>query len=95
MTDLMRSIPERSPDIAFQSMPPETILLNLANGYYYSTNELGGEVWQRCDGETTVEGIIRNLLPKYDVDLATLSEDVAEFIRQLAEDGLLVLREPA
>lgn len=91
MPDL-QSIPVKSPDITFQAMPPETVLLNLETGYYYSTNELGSAVWSLCDGATTVEAIIRALNPRYDVAPEQLERDVLAFIRELAEEGLLLVQ---
>jgi len=81
--------PSRSKDIVFQSMPPDTILLNLSTGYYFSTNRLGAEVWQRCDGDTETTAIIAALHDLFDVDLDTLTADVEAFLQQLLDEGLL------
>lgn len=81
----------RSMDITFQSMPPDTILLNLESGFYYSTNILGSAVWQRCDGNTTIEDLISSLHPQYEISLEELRSDVMKFIEEMvAEDLLLV-----
>ena len=81
--------PARSSDIVFQSMPPDTILLNLKSGYYFSTNRLGAGVWERCDGKTTVAAMIEDLHRQYDVELERLTEDVEAFLRQMIDEGLL------
>lgn len=88
----LHSIPERSPDMTYQAMPPETVLLHLETGYYYSTNKLGSDIWQLCDGETTVADIIRHLHDRHEVDREQLQQDVLAFIGQLAEEGLLLVR---
>ena len=81
--------PQRSSDITFQSMPPETILLNLENGYYYSTNSLGSAVWQKCDGNTSIEDLISDLQPQYEISLEVLRHDVMEFIEEMVAENLL------
>jgi len=81
--------PVRAEDIAFQSMPPDTILLNLRTGYYFSTNPLGAEIWRRCDGEHTVGAIVDELFELYDVDRGRLAADVDEFLGRLLEEGLI------
>ncbi|HZG75937.1 MAG TPA: PqqD family protein [Paenibacillus sp.] len=81
--------PARSSDIVFQSMPPDTILLNLKTGYYFSTNRLGADVWERCDGNTTVAAMIEDLHRRYDVELERLTEDVESFLRQMIDEELL------
>jgi hypothetical protein len=81
--------PFRSNDIVFQSMPPDTVLLNLETGYYFSTNRLGAEVWNRCDGETTVAAIIESLHQQFDVSLEQLTDDVENFIALMVKEELL------
>lgn len=81
--------PLRSEEIVFQSMPPDLILLNLETGYYYSTNTLGAEVWQRCDGSTNVQQIIDELNQQFEVGLDQLTDDVVAFINQLINEQLL------
>ena len=87
----LQSKPRRSRDITFQSMPPDTILLNLESGYYYSTNKLGTETWQRCDGETTISAMIAELHPHYEVSLEQLSADILGFIEEMVAEGLLLV----
>lgn len=81
--------PQRSNDIVFQSMPPDTVLLNLETGYYYSTNPLGTEIWQRCDGTTAISNILSDLHQQFDVSLEQLTQDVLNFIEQMVHEGLL------
>lgn len=85
----MRQKPVQSRDVAFQTMQPDTVLLNLETGYYYSINSLGAEIWQQCDGETEIAAIIDNLRQKYDVSLDQLKEDAVDFINQMLKEGLL------
>ena len=85
----LASKPRRSDDIVFQSMPPDTILLHLETGFYYSTNRLGAEVWQQCDGDTEVSKIVESLYQTFDASREQLTEDVLGFVRQMADEGLL------
>jgi len=81
--------PLKSDDIVFQSMPPDTVLLNLETGFYFSTNRLGAAVWEHCDGESDISSIIQKLHLQFDVSLEQLTEDVHAFIHQLLSEGLL------
>ena len=87
------AVPVRAEDIAFQSMPPDTIILNLRTGYYFSTNTLGAEIWKRCDGERNVGAIVDELYELYEVDRERLAADVGEFLAKLREEGLIHVRE--
>jgi len=83
--------PRCSNDVVFQTMPPDTVLLHLATGYYYSTNRIGAEVWQRCDGKTDIAHLIDGLSKKFDVDRARLTEDIETFLEQMISEGLLLV----
>ena len=84
------SRPRRAQDVMFQSMPPDTILLNLNNGYYYSTNPIGAAVWERCDGQRSIADIVTELRSISDAP-DDIEQDVVQFVRQMAEEKLLVI----
>lgn len=83
--------PRHSQDTTFQSMPPDTVLLNLTTGYYYSANSLGAAVWHKCDGNTKIEQLLEDLHRQYDVGMDTLSQDVMQFVEEMVREGLLVV----
>lgn len=86
---LMQQKPRHSKDIVFQCMPPDTVLLNLESGYYYSINSVGAEIWKLCDGKTDVAFIIDSLYQKYDVSQEQMTEDVVSFIQQVLGEKLI------
>ena len=53
-------------------------------------NTSAAAVWQRCDGTTTVDDMVRELAGAYLADPALLREDVRQTVRKLAELGLVV-----
>ncbi len=59
-----------------------------SGGSMLSLNYLGTEIWKLCDG-LTLDGIVAELLPQFDVDEAVLREDVAVFLDELAAKGFI------
>lgn len=70
------------------------VLLHLETKYYYSLNETGCFLWKlldKKDGATEDEMIVE-LCSAFDVVPERAKEDVADFIRDLKEQGLIILR---
>ena len=70
------------------------VLLHLETKYYYSLNETGCFLWKlldKKDGSTEDEMIVE-LCSAFDVVPERAKEDVADFIRDLKEQGLIILK---
>ena len=55
-------------------------------------NDTAHEIVQLCDGATTGAAILTNLSAQYEVDEATLRDDVLECLADLIGRNLLVLK---
>jgi hypothetical protein len=53
-------------------------------------NTSAAEVWERCDGTTTLDDITRQLVAAHPDDAAVIGEDVRQTVGKLAELGLVV-----
>jgi GeoRSP system PqqD family protein len=63
-----------------------------SGGTMLSLNYLGTEIWKLCDGRT-MDGIVAELLPQFEVDEAVLREDVQVFLDELAAKGFITYGE--
>ena len=59
-----------------------------ADGMMLSLNLLGTEIWKRCDG-WSVEEILADLLPQYDVDPDVLRDDSLAFLSELQQKAFI------
>lgn len=59
-----------------------------SGGTMLSLNFLGTEIWKLCDGRS-IDGIIAELLPQFEVEEETLRRDVQAFLDELAEKGFI------
>lgn len=63
-----------------------------SGGTMLSLNYLGTEIWKLCDGRS-VEGVVAELLPRFDVEEEVLRADVAAFLDELAARGFVTYNE--
>jgi hypothetical protein len=69
----------------------EAVLLNLETERYFGLDEIGTRMWQLLTAEPSVEFAYQKLLDEYDVDAATLRENLVELLEKLTKNGLLKL----
>ena len=81
--------PLRAPEILMQEVSGETVLLKPSSGEYYSLEEVAGEVWQRCDGATTIAEIIVAIGSEYDAPAEEVAADVLEFLAEMFDEQLV------
>jgi Coenzyme PQQ synthesis protein D (PqqD) len=80
-----------SPNVVFQEVEGETVLLDLESEHYFSLDEVGARVWALLgEHDGNVEAIVAAMLAEFDVDEQTLRRDVDALIAQLRSAGLVV-----
>jgi hypothetical protein len=82
------TIPE---NVAWQQFAGEVVLVDLNAGEYHNLNAVAGRMWQALDECDDVEAAHAQLCALYEIDATTLSQDLAAFIQQLVDKGLLTV----
>jgi len=82
-----------SPDVLFRELDGEGVLLDLETEQYYTLDDIGVRMWQLLHENKEVELVVAPLLGEYDVDEATLRQDLAKLIARLSEAGLIVVEQ--
>ena len=80
---------ELSPEVLFQEVSGEIVLLDLASESYFGLDEVGARVWTLLSEGRALGEVLDALLEEYEVDRATLESDVGELLNQLLEAGLI------
>ncbi len=78
-----------NPDIIFQNLEKETVLLHLKTEEYYTLGETSSQMWHLLMEYGEVEPVIARMLAEYNVDEATLRRDLDELISDCCKLGLL------
>jgi hypothetical protein len=77
-------------DVIYQALQDEIVLLNMKDQQYFGLDDVGSAMWKllvECGGD--VETVADRLCAEYDVDRATVREDLGILIRNLLAAGLL------
>ena len=69
------------------------VLLDIDSGEYFSTNDVGGLVWDLADGTRSVSAIAGAVAAEYDVELDVVEADVTELVGELVGASLLLPQE--
>ncbi len=78
-----------APEVLFQEVNGEIVLLDLEAETYFGLNESGAMVWRLLQEERDVEQIIAHLLTEFDAEPETVAQDVHELLQQLADARLV------
>jgi Coenzyme PQQ synthesis protein D (PqqD) len=66
------------------------VLLDIDSGEYFSTNDVGGLIWDLADGSRSVSAIVGAVAAEYDVELDVVETDVMELVAELVDASLLL-----
>ena len=80
-----------SPEVLFQEVAGEIVLLDLESENYFGLDAVGARIWGLLQTGSKVGEAVDALLQEFDVDRATLEADVAYLVERLAEAGLIRL----
>jgi hypothetical protein len=85
----LKARPKRKERILKQAAAGTSVLLKLDGGQYFALNEVGGRIWDLCDGRHTVSEIIAILSSEYDMPAETIEHDLGELLTNLANENLV------
>ena len=79
-----------APQVVFEVVGGEAVLLNLESGTYYQLTDVGSRIWQMLEqGETDEDRLQERLLGEYDVTPDKLQADLNALVGDLVAAGLL------
>ncbi|MBL6974680.1 MAG: PqqD family protein [Deltaproteobacteria bacterium] len=85
----MNQNPKKAEDCAFNRVAGETVVVKATDGTVTVLNRLGGEIWDLCDGATSLDDIIHTLGQAYDQPAETIREEVGRFMDSMLEKGII------
>lgn len=84
-TQLLRS----SETVTHAQVDDEVVLLDQADGIYFSLDPVGARIWELLTTGTTRERIVRAIRDEYEADAAEVGRDVDAFLGQLVARHLI------
>jgi hypothetical protein len=79
----------RHPDVAWQRIGDEAVVLSLAQGRVVGLNPTGALVWSLLE-ERDEDGLVAAVVERFATGAAEAREDVRDFLTLLRERGLTV-----
>ena len=76
-------------EIVWRKAGVELIILNLANGHYYTLNETGLLIWDGIVNQMPAETIAEKISDGYEIDYASALKDVELCIEQLVREAVI------
>ena len=89
MLNLQNSFRTREQEVASKVIDGEAIIINLANGVYYSIDKVGALVWDLLQAGHTLEQVIGAVTARYDVTREQAESDVRELVGELVQENLV------
>jgi hypothetical protein len=81
--------PRRKGSVIAQKAAGTLVLLSVDTGHYYSLGEVGGRVWELCDGVRNVAELVSIITQDYDASASTVEADVLELLADMADENLV------
>ena len=93
MLNLHHCFRPRDEEIASKVIDGEAIIINLANGVYYSMDKAGAFIWERLQAGYTLVDVIGAVTDAYDVSPEQAESNVVELVEELLQETLVVTSE--
>jgi Coenzyme PQQ synthesis protein D (PqqD) len=84
------SCPKRAEQVIAQKASSDVLLFNIEDGNYYSLNEIGGKIWELCDGKHSVAQVIALVASEYETSTEEVQKDVTDLLDNLKNGKLIV-----
>ena len=78
--------------VIIRRLDDESVILDLATESYFGLDDVGASMWAHVVATDSIEAACAALLNEYEVEPDQLRADMADFLEQLVEKGLLEIR---
>lgn len=78
------------PDVVFQKLGDESVLLNLRTGVYWGLNPTGAVIWDEIVRHGDLARTVATLQEKFEGTPAEMRATVQDLIQDLSREGLVV-----
>ena len=85
----LTNIPQRNPDIAYEKVGEESILLSLTSGAHYTLNDTGTMFWDLIDGKRTIAVCAAEIAIEYNAVPEIVEADLLELAVEFKSEKLI------
>ncbi len=89
MSDILTKPWRISEDVVANPVGGETVILHLGNGNYYGLDQIATLLWEGLKSGKLPSDVCDQILEEYEVERDEVERDLAEFLKELAENELV------
>jgi Coenzyme PQQ synthesis protein D (PqqD) len=93
MSNLQHCFRPCDEEVASKVIDGEAIIINLANGVYYSMDKAGAFIWDLLQAGHTLEAVTTAITRRYDVAREQAESNVRDLVQELVKENLVVSTE--
>jgi hypothetical protein len=82
--------PKQRERVLTQRIEEAIVLLDADSGKYYSLDEVGGRMWDLCDGTRTLRQLVAVICEEYEASAKIVEADITELLTELTGENLVV-----
>lgn len=82
---------QAAPNVLYQELDGESVLLNLGNEQYYGLDQVGTRMWSLLTTAPSLAEAKQTLLAEYEVDSVQLDDDLQQLLAELLAQGLVTV----
>ena len=86
----LESRPTKEAHVLARQAADTLVLLNPANGEYYTLDDVGARIWELCDGTRSISEIAVTLCKEYNASPEAVEADALELLTDLSSERLVV-----
>ena len=87
--------PKQRERVLTQRIEEAVVLLDADSGKYYSLDDVGGRMWDLCDGTHTLPQLVAVICEEYETSAKVVEADVTELLAELTGENLVVYTSPS
>lgn len=90
-TDInLHTVIQRNKEILASDLDGEKVMMSIEKGEYYGLGKTGTFIWDNIEESIKIADLIKLIIEKYNVDKNQCFEDIAPFLKDLAEKELII-----
>lgn len=78
------------PQVIAENIDGEVVLVNLEKGIYYSTDQVGADLWDLIEAGRSVREMHEAICARYDADGGQIAMAMSSFLSELRKEELIV-----
>lgn len=89
MLDVKQHMRPSGEEVAAKVIDGEAIIINLATGFYYSMDKVGGVIWNMIEQKSSLEKMVAAIVERYEVSREQAETDIELLVQDLQRENLI------